>query len=310
MSKKKTIIDSVNGLFDDIKQTINTSDYSVSGDIPDIIEFCESSDYLGLSHLANPVNLRPIQKIILKIFYRGSHGNEDIQLTEDEIDICKKLQLVDENRGDLLSKYNNKSIFRELVLVWGRRGGKDFCGSIIALYETMKLIEMGNPYERYNISESAPIGILTVANSKDQAKIAFREIREKLVFSKYFKDKIGPDGIESNCIWLQTPKDKQDAKEFKEQGKPLVKKGSILIQVGHSNSDSLLGSGVFVLILDEVASYKHTGGASSGERILAALQPSLTTYAVKKDKFDDDGNLLYKKDENTGELVPDTETVY
>ena len=168
--------------------------------------------------------------------------------------------------------------------------GKDFIVSVMALYEAMKLLECegGDPYAMYGLSSAVPINILTVANSKAQANIAFSEIREKLFTSPYFQNKYLSEGISAGSIYLLTPKDKEDNKKFKEKGMPL-KKGSIGILVGHSNSDSLLGMGCIVLILDEVASYKTTGSASSGDRIYAALTPTTQTYVRKEYQLDKNG---------------------
>jgi hypothetical protein len=171
--------------------------------------------------------------------------------------------------------------------------GKDFIVSIIALYEAMKLLECpgGDPYSMYELSSATSINILTVANSKPQSNIAFSEIREKIFNSPYFQDKYLKEGISSGAIYLLTPKDKEDNKVFKEKGMPL-KKGSIGILVGHSNSDSLLGMGCIVLILDEVASYKNTGGSSSGDRIYAALTPTVQTYVRKEYEVDNNGERV------------------
>ncbi|MCD6436423.1 MAG: hypothetical protein J7L15_08590, partial [Clostridiales bacterium] len=130
-----------------------------------------------------------------------------------------------------------------------------------------------------------------VATSKEQSNIAYREIREKLLYSSYFMDKYIKEGMTAESIYLLTPKDKQDNLRFKEQGLP-VKKGSICVMVGHSNSDSLLGKGCIVLILDEVASYKATGGASSGDRIYTALTPTVSTYCRKTYKKDAEGKVI------------------
>jgi hypothetical protein len=288
MAKK---IEMVGDLIDDIQLGLNdTSKRS----IPDIITFIEEEEWLGLAcHKTNPIHLFPMQKIMLKAFYRGSRGNEDLKFTEDEISILNTIGLNNPDKGDVLGKFDNGELFRELVLVWGRRSGKDFIVSIIALYEAMKLIECegGDPYAMYEISSANTINILTVANSKSQADIAFREITEKIFHSEYFKDKYVKEGVSQGAFYLLSPQDKKDNKEFKERGLP-QKKGSIGIVVGHSNSDSLLGMGCIVLILDEVASYKTTGGASSGDRIYAALTPTIQTYVRK----------IYTKDEN-GEFV-------
>ncbi|MFA5760116.1 MAG: LAGLIDADG family homing endonuclease, partial [Clostridia bacterium] len=171
--------------------------------------------------------------------------------------------------------------------------GKDFISSIIALYEAMKLLECegGDPYSIYELSSANTINILTIANSKEQAKLAFEEIKSKLLYSKYFEDKYSKDGFTSESIYLLTPKDRNDNKILKEKGLPL-KKGSVGIIVGHSNSDSLLGMGCIVLILDEVASYKMTGGSSSGDRIYTALLPTVSTYCRKIYKKDEKGNFI------------------
>ena len=268
-----------------------------SNGMPDIITFCEDKEYLGLPYLPSPICLYPSQKIVLKAFYRGSKGNEKIKLTDEEIDLCKQWGLDNDENGNLLGKYVTDKTFRELVLVWGRRIGKDFLASIIALYEAARLLECdgGDPYAIYKISSANPITILTIATAKEQAGIAFQEMREKLLHSQYFVDKISTEGIESDKMWLMTPQDKKDNKTFKEKGLP-TKKGSIVLEVGHSNSDSLLGKGVFVLILDEVASYKTTGSSSSGERIYTAMTPALDTYFREVPILDNQGQPVLDVD--------------
>jgi hypothetical protein len=289
MAKEKK--QSIGELIEDIQSDIKRTD---TAEIPDIITFVESEEWLGIPfHPTNPLELFPMQKIMLKTFYRGTIGNEDLKLTESEIALIEETGLNEDGRGNFLDKYNNEELFRELVLVWGRRSGKDFIVSIIALYEAMKLLECegGDPYSMYELSSANTINILTVANAKGQANIAFAEIREKLFYSEYFKDKYTKDGISQGAIYLLTPQDKINNREFKDKGLP-VRKGSIGIIVGHSNSDTLLGMGCIVLILDEVASYKTTGGSSSGDRIYAALTPTVQTYVRKTYVKDDNGEFV------------------
>ena len=287
MGKEKK---SVGDLIDEIQGCIKEHE---EVEIPDIITFVEGEEWLALKQRENnPIDLFPMQKIMLKAFYRGSLGNENLELSEHELQILEDTNLNCDDKGNVLEKYYNKELFRELVLVWGRRSGKDFIVSIIALYEAMKLLECegGDPYAMYGLSAATPINILTVANSKAQANIAFSEIREKVLYSDYFRDKYSKEGISAGSIYLLTPQDKIDNKNFKEKGLP-QKKGSIGIIVGHSNSDSLLGMGCIVLILDEVASYKTTGGSSSGDRIYAALTPTIQTYVRKIYARDSKGEI-------------------
>ena len=152
MAKKNKKI--VGDLLLEIKEEIH-SNFTKKQKVPDIITFCEGKEWLGLPyHPTNPINLYPMQKIILKAFYRGSLGNEDIFLTKEEIERCRSLGLDNDDKGNLLAKCDNGELFRELVLVWGRRASKDFIVSIIALYEAMKLLECegGDPYALYELA--------------------------------------------------------------------------------------------------------------------------------------------------------------
>lgn len=244
--------------------------------LPDILEFCESKRYLNLP--ASGTHLYPMQRIILKCFYRGQIGNEHLKLTQEEIEI-----LFNNKMESILDKYHSEQLFRELVLVLGRRSGKDFLVSIIALYESMKLLECpgGSPFKFYNLALGNPIYIITVATSSDQAKILFNEIKEKMQRSEYFRTKIGNVGADR--IWLLTPEDKKNNIEYLDQDiKGVKNSGSVIIMSGHSNSDSLLGKRIYGLLLDEVASFKNSGGSSSGDRIYSALTPATADFVLKK----------------------------
>jgi hypothetical protein len=261
--------------------------------MPDIITFCYDKHYLNFS--GKRLKLFPMQQIILKTFYRGQRGNEDLTLAEDELELLKK-----EKMQDVIDKYSSGALFRELVLVLGRRSGKDFMTGIIAAYEAMRLLECpgGNPYRYYDIAEGNPMFILTVANSSDQAKVLFNEIKTHMVTSEYFRDKIG--GIESEKICLLTPADKKHNKMMREEGfkETDLSKGNVVVMSGHSNSDSLLGKGYYILLFDEVASYKSNTSIQSGERLYSALAPG--QVAFKRPILDKDGNLQY---DEQGEVV-------
>lgn len=253
--------------------------------IPNIIEFCESEQYLDLS-----VSLYPMQRIILKTFYKGQPGNENIDLTEQEIQLLFELKL-----DGVLEKYYSGVLFRELILVLGRRSGKDFMVSLMALYEVMRLLEMpgGSPFTFYNIAEGNPIFILTVAMSSDQAHILFTEIIQKMTSSVYFRDKIGH--MEADKISLLTPQDVEKQKQLLNDGLDNAAskiKGSVVIMSGHSNSESLLGKRIYALLLDEVASFKTTGLKTSGDRIYSALGPSTADFVRKTGKLDEEGNEI------------------
>lgn len=306
-NKKKKQTENIEELIDNLSRDIVGEDTSnqVEHGIPDIMTFVYDEKYLGLGTGSSPVKLTMAQTIALKVFFRGSMGNENVELTDEEKQYCKDIGLIDDDpekgKGDVLGKYESGHLFRELVLVWGRRSGKDYIASIIALYEALRLLELpgGDPYAYYGIGRGNEITILTVAASQKQATVAFREIREKLRHSKYFQDRYLNDGLQTNSVTLLTPRDKEDNEGFRKKGlSPSL--GSVKIQVGHSNPDTLVGFSCYVLILDEVASYKvGTAGAGSGDKIYSQLQPTTTGYMREEPIYDEDGNPVY--DETTGE---------
>ena len=273
-----------------LKSTTSLFNETKDHHIPSIVEFVESPMYLGIK------SLYPIQKLILKAFYRGSRGNEDMVLTPEEEALCVQHGLISAKNGDVLGKVKSGELFKELVLVWGRRSGKDFCISIIALYEAMRLLESpgGDPYKVYNLGSAAPFTILTIANSANQAKILFNEIRNKFLASPYFRDKFINEGITTDSIHLLTPKNKEENERWAAKGiAPFA--GSVVIQAGHSNSNALVGLSCFVLLLDEVGLYKQTGGASSGDQIYHNLSPTTRTYVRAETVKDENGNLVTKR---------------
>ena len=165
--------------------------------------------------------------------------------------------------------------------------GKDFLCSIIALYEAMRLLEIpgGDPYRIYNLGSATPFTILTIANSSSQAKILFREIKDKVLQSEYFRDKILPEGVTADGIHFLTPEDKKRNEDLTEKGfAPNL--GSIVVRSGHSNSDTLVGISCYVLLLDEIGLYKNTAGASSGDAIFNSLAPAVKTYVREVPRVD------------------------
>lgn len=105
----------INSIFNKLKdQILLDTEIDSETYLPNIIEFCESKKYLNLGE--EGIKLFPVQKIILKVFYRGQMGNEKLALTDKEIAILHELKL-----ENVIEKYYSKNIFRELVLVLGRR---------------------------------------------------------------------------------------------------------------------------------------------------------------------------------------------
>lgn len=291
---------------ENLKQAVKNVTLTASdvGHVPSIVEFVESEKYLGLPHQKpTSIDLYPFQRIMLKSFYAGSVGNEGLSLTEEEVELCKHNNFDDEEVSDIFYKKENGVIKSELVLVWGRRSGKDFIVSILACYEAAKLLESphGDPYKLYNLGSGAPFTILTVANSSAQAQVLFNEIKDKIIKSAYFADKIVPEGILADQIHLLTPADKIRNVELASRGLP-TSPGSVIIRCGHSNSDSLAGISCYCLLLDEIGLYKQTAGSSGGESIYRTLAPATSTY-VRKETYIDPYGKEKIKDIYDGKII-------
>ena len=138
-------------LFKEPKNKIK-QDTIASSRIPSIIEFVYDKKYLGLPFQNPAVIPYDIQELILKCFYRGSPGNENLELTQKDLDIIAKNNLNDPANGALLDKWNSMERFIELVLVWGRRCLSENC-EIVDL-KTGKLWTLGElwNYGKTNLS--------------------------------------------------------------------------------------------------------------------------------------------------------------
>jgi hypothetical protein len=273
--------------------------------IPSITEFCYGERYLNFK--AHKIALYPIQHLVLRAFYRGSAGNtseECMKMTAEEFKLCKEHGLDGEKNGNLMDKWKTGELFTQLVLVWGRRSGKDFTISIIALYEAMRLLECpgGDPYKIYKLGNAAPFNILTIANNKEQAQILFREIHGKMMQSPYFEDKFRPDGITAGKIHLLTPQNRIENRRLEASGLS-PNPGSVVIEAGHSNSSGLVGKGCFVLMLDEAGLYKRTGGPGSDEQLYGALSPTVRTYVREEITYDREGNITDVKTHYDGKII-------
>lgn len=250
----------------------------------DVMTFCESDKYLSFLSVKPAIVLTKVQRIILKAFYAGSEGNEDLKLSKAEIEwlqnwAVNKDRQKQEVIESVLDKHARGVEIRELILVLGRRSGKTMLASIIATYEAYKCIELGNPQEYYGLAPDNPIFILNIATAAPQAKHLYNEIRSRIRHSHYFQDKLNQESSSEEYTYLLTPHDKETNQKLRQQGrlKELIK-GSIIIQCGHSNSNSLMGSGIICLIFDELAYFNEGSGKSGGQKVYGDLIPATKAF--------------------------------
>lgn len=289
--KNEHLFGLINQIVTDVE--VQTSSERMSADI---ITFCEDSAYLNLLGQDPPLELWPMQKIVLKLFYRGSRGNENLKLTEEEIKILEDINRTEEldyedkkgGFGQILEKYYRGAAHNTLLLVMGRRSSKTLMVSIIAAYEAYKLLELpgGNPHKYYTergikLSPDKPIAILNVAVSEKQAyDPMFIEIESRCARSPYFLDKINQAASKKGAIYMLTEADKRENARRRANGIGLMIDGSVALLSGHSNSASLRGKAAIAILFDEFAHFIQSDGRTSGDESYRALYPSVKQFGI------------------------------
>lgn len=179
-------------------------------------------------------------------------------------------------RQQIISKWGSK--FQELILVLGRRSGKSFMVSVIALYEVYRFLMMDHPQARFPLTEFDTISIVNIANSQRQAKGAiFDKMRSYCFKSPFFSQYVGKE-IQGEIHFL-TPHDKKENERRIAQGNTSLLTGTIQAISGHSNSSTLVGLTVAVVIIDEMAEMAGNNPEGNADEILYdKLKPALATF--------------------------------
>ncbi len=251
--------------------------------VVDIITFCNDPNLLNFLGQDPPINLWPLQRITLKMLYRGSRGNENLKLDDEEIEILKNISVNEDLDYDMgqggflqvLDKYNRGCLFEHLILVMGRRSSKTMMVSIIAAYEAYKLCECpeGNPQKYYGITSGKPIYIMNIANSEGQAlDPLFKEIKARIANSPYFSNKINSNITKQAELYILTDYDKKQIAERQSKGNSISVDGSVILKSGHTNSDALVGKACISICFDEFAHMQN------GEKVYSQLEPSSTQF--------------------------------
>jgi hypothetical protein len=290
MAKKKKAGGGIAQLIDQVLQEAKSSS-SKQHTVVDIITFCEAPQFLNFKGQDPAISLWDMQRIVLKLFYRGTRGNEHLELSEHELDILTDIAInedldYDEGKGgfrQVIDKYFRRVPHNQLLLVMGRRSSKTMLVSIIAAYEAYKLLECpeGNPHKFYKLTGDKPIAILNVAVSEKQAyDPLFKEIQSRIARSPYFSDKINHTATTSDTIYLLTDADKRENTARGQRGMSIMLDGSVVLKSGHSNSASLRGQAAICILFDEFAHFQTSSGKSSGDEVYSALTPSTRQFGI------------------------------
>jgi hypothetical protein len=196
---------------------------------------------------------------------------------QSEFDLLYSEEFDPKLRMQVQEKCSKRYKFEELVLVLGRRSGKSFLVSAMALYELYRLISMGHPQARYGLMEFDEVVILNVARNEEQAKKAiFSKIKQTVLASPFFAPYIGKDTELEMRFY--TEHDREENVRRKEQNINLFA-GSLVLRCGSSNASGLVGLTCWTIIMDEVAAMAGDNPESGVDYALYDdLKPSLATF--------------------------------
>lgn len=287
-AKKAVIQSNGNPLLEAINEInrVDSQNTSAASAVPqsrivDIITFCNDPKYLNLPGVNLKMHMS--QKVILKAFYMGTRGNEDLKLDKDEWEWLYEQSKPEERDGyvyqknidkvieKLLKKEKEKFNFLELHLVLGRRGTKTVIASIITAYEAYKLLVIGDgdPHKYYNLPYDDEIAIINVALSLKQASKLFGQVQARLRNAPFFKGRIANETTTEIRLYTDADLEKKNKGSVTGMSIP----GSILILCGHSNPDTLRGISTVLILFDELAFYDESGKVT-GKYFYETLKPS------------------------------------
>ena len=183
--------------------------------------------------------------------------------------------LYDTGRSNIREVDHNR---RELVLSIGRRSGKTFLASVISAYETYKLLLKGDPQSYYGLPKANPIQIISVATDKDQAALLYQEVSGHYQNCGFFN----PYTANATLTYakFQTPKDIERYGRFCDDP---TAKATIKITFKSCIAKGLRGTGVLVVILDEMAHFTDEG-QSSADAVYKAITPATAAFTPKNPK--------------------------
>lgn len=194
---------------------------------------------------------------------------------ENEMMLLERDGIPKKSKDQIVRKLGR--MFTEMILVMGRRSGKSFLVAVLALYAVYRLIKMDHPQKVYGLMDFDIITVLNVAKSEDQAKGAvFEKIFSLVLTSPFFSPFVAH--YTQKTLHFMTPRDLQEHERRKRRG-ITEKKGTIHLISGHSNSSSLVGKTVVVLIIDEMAEMAGKKGDDGKDKELyEKLKKSLATF--------------------------------
>jgi hypothetical protein len=251
-------------------------------EIPDVITFVTSPDYLNRPHLY------PRQALLLKLIFLQTHlvttydrqvleewtcgftavgepGNRHFESGEgltpdvlDRVEVCRA---------------QGRRWFRELVL--GRRGSKGYLTALCAAYVIWHYLALHDPQAHYGIDRAKRLtGMVFAGDHGQAADNLFRDVNQVIRGAPCFTDHLAAST--KHALYLCTPR---DLVEHQRPATELVAEASLVIDAKPTTGTAGRGPAGFMALFDEFA---HLGvdTARSGDEVYEAAVPSLDQFGV------------------------------
>jgi hypothetical protein len=165
--------------------------------------------------------------------------------------------------------------FREVMLLIGRRGGKNLLAKVVAGYLLYRLIRMDCPQERLGIERDKDLVLFACATNLEQARhVGFRDLATLVSETPWFEQWLVSVGSEE--IVLRTPADERRQRQAGREGAVGARIGSIRIRATSTNARGTRGPAGVLAWFDEMAHTPVTpSGMGSGDELYNAVVPAL-----------------------------------
>lgn len=166
---------------------------------------------------------------------------------------------------------HGRRVFRETILVAGRRSSKTFNASIVSLWQVSQLLGLGDPQGAFGLPAGKQITLVAMSTNRDAtSRDVFGDLVGMVQTSEVFDGSV--EHIGSDTIRFWTPA--QLAAGARERGE----RGLIVLSALPTTASSARGPAVYGSLIDEAAHLGGLGPTSTTTEIHRTLAPAMAQF--------------------------------
>jgi hypothetical protein len=161
--------------------------------------------------------------------------------------------------------------FAEVVLAWGRRGGKSLIAAICAARMIDELLRLGDPQDHFGIVAGKRLTIGVFAGQEEQARaLLFRDVVQLMTRTPRYKPFVA--GSIANRLTFYSPR------QVLEHAERRPEDAVIELVAYQATADAARGPASPMLLFDEMAFMVNQGANRAAEEIVAAATPAMAQF--------------------------------